>query len=54
VTDGQWTTSDPVNTAITKNGLATCEGVTHTPATITATVKDDYGTFSGSAKLVCQ
>ena len=50
----RWKTSDPVNTTISKNGLATCMGPTAAPVKITASVSDDYGDFSGSAELSCE
>lgn len=54
VKGAQWTTSDAVNTSIDKNGLATCLGLTVTPATITASVTNENGTHSNSAHLVCE
>jgi hypothetical protein len=54
ITDARWKTSDPVNTTINKNGLATCLGPTVAPVKITASVSDDYGNFSGSAVLACE
>ena len=45
-----WSTSDPVNTRIDSNGLATCLGTTAQAAAITAS----YGKFSGTASLICR
>jgi hypothetical protein len=50
---GTWSTSDPANTTISNQGLATCVNATATPATIS-----NSGTVRGhayaSATLTCQ
>jgi len=50
---GTWSTSDPANTTVNNQGLATCVNATATPATIS-----NSGTVRGhayaSATLTCQ
>jgi hypothetical protein len=55
VDGAQWTTTDTENTTITKKGLATCVGASVTPATVTASAKNQFGTMvSHSAELMCK
>jgi hypothetical protein len=54
ITNVAWSTSDTVNTSVDSNGIATCLGVTTTPATITALASGICGGVKSTAALTCE
>jgi GTP cyclohydrolase I len=47
-----WTTSDPANTTIDSNGVATCINATPQAVTIRGTLRS--GSLTGTATLSCK